>query len=150
MVVICGEKITRRNMQPAELLRLSYYVLEYIKATKFIPGKIETWVIILDLANVPLDQMPISALKSMMKALKLHYCCTLYRMFVVNSSSLISGIWRILQFFLESVTKKKISICSDDFRPLLLEVVSADQLEMRFGGRCADVTSGFEPTGDES
>ena len=135
-----------RNLQPQQLLRLAYYVLEYTARTRFVPGKVETWVIIMDLAGVPLNQMPISTMKLMMKSLKRHYCCTLFRMFVVNAASVVSGIWRIVQYFLEDVTRKKIRILSDDFQAQILETIAADQLERRFGGTCDDLTANFEPS----
>ena len=148
MIVLNGAKLMERNLQPPQMLRLAYYVLEYISNRLFVPGKVETWVIIMDLANVPLNQMPISTLKLMMKSLKRHYCCTLYRMFVVNASSVVTGIWRMVQYFLEDVTRKKIRICAEDFRAQVLEVVPREQLERRFGGEREDLVSGFQPQGD--
>ena len=148
VIVLNGAKLMERNLQPPQMLRLAYYVLEYISNRLFVPGKVETWVIIMDLANVPLNQMPISTLKLMMKSLKRHYCCTLYRMFVVNASSVVTGIWRMVQYFLEDVTRKKIRICAEDFRAQVLEVVPREQLERRFGGEREDLVSGFQPQGD--
>ena len=79
-----------------------------------------------------------------MKGLTKHYCCTLHRLYVVNASSLITGIWRVAQYFLEDVTRKKIVICGENFRTLIRETVAEDQLERRFGGLCEDVISGSD------
>jgi hypothetical protein len=148
VLILNGAKIIERDLQPAELLKLCYYVLEDIKRTLMCPGKVETWVIIIDLANVPLNQLPMSSFKNVMKGLTRHYCCTLHRLYVVNASSLITGIWRFVQYFLEDVTRKKIVICAENFRTLIRETVAEDQLERRFGGLCEDVVSGFRPGTD--
>ena len=150
VVIINGEKIAKRNVQPEELLRLSYFVLEYVRTRLLVPGKVETWLILLDLANVSLTQMPTSALESVMSALRHHYFCNLRRVFVLNASYFVSSVWWVVQYFLEEVTRRKIVFCGRDVGRELREVIPEWTLERRFGGKVDDLVSGFEPRGDLS
>lgn len=75
-----------------------------------------------------------------------HYPERLGRLVVINAPTMLAMAWKIIQTFLDDVTKAKISILSNpkDWKPLLLEYIDEDQIPQQYGGTAKD------PTPDEA
>ncbi len=71
-----------------------------------------------------------------------HHPERLGRLFLINAPTLLTGAWKIVQKFLDDVTKKKIQIFGGPktWLPALLEVVEADQIPLQYGGTAPDFT----------
>lgn len=64
-------------------------------------------------------------------------------MFVINAPSMLSFAWRIIQGFLDKVTKEKIHILSDqaEWKPLLMKYIDEDQIPQMYGGTAPNPSS---------
>jgi len=74
-----------------------------------ISGKVENWVVLIDLNNVGLSSLPISALKTIMVYLSSNYRSRMFVTYIANTPSSIYIPWSIVKSFLEEITIKKIS-----------------------------------------
>jgi len=63
---------------------------------------------------------------------------------VINAPSMLSFAWRIIQGFLDKVTKEKIHILSSDpveWKPVLLKYIDEDQIPQMYGGTAMNLTA---------
>lgn len=70
----------------------------------FLPGQVENWNIIYDLAGMGVTEIPTGVLKAILQKLSLNYGGRLYRLWIVNAPMTISFSWKIVSAFLDNVT----------------------------------------------
>ena len=109
------------------------------------PGKVETWDIIMDLADVPLKEIPMKPLKTMMKSLSVFYCCCLYKTYILNPAPIINTLWKMVQFFLDSQTRQKIRFVMGADKSELLQLIDPSQLEVKYGGTYPNLEAPYFP-----
>ena len=78
----------------------------------FIPGQVESWVVIYDLGGMGITEMPMNAIKEVTAKMSLNYGGRLHRMFTVNAPGTIWFGWKAISAFLDQVTVDKIKISS--------------------------------------
>jgi hypothetical protein len=106
---------------------------------------IETFVLVIDAAgwNMSLATSDAFAfIKGMATTDSDHYPERLGTMLIINAPSVLSFAWRIIQGFLDNVTKAKIHILSsnpDEWRPVLQRYIDIDQIPMKYGGTARDL-----------
>ena len=111
---------------------------------------IETFVLVIDAAGWSMKLATSDAftfIKGMATTDSDHYPERLGTMVVINAPSVLSFAWRIIQGFLDPVTKSKIRILPADpaqWKPVLLEYIDEYQIPRQYGGMAPD------PTGDEA
>lgn len=76
----------------------------------FLPGQVESWDIIYDLAGMGITEIPTGILKSIIQKLSAHYGGRLYKLWVVNAPMTVSISWKIVSTFMDAVTVNKIKI----------------------------------------
>ena len=118
------------------------YVLEYTINNLFLPGQVENWNIICDLANVSLFTLP-SDFKRIFDTLQCNYRCRLYVMYILNMSYFIVFLWNIIKTMLDSTTEKKLKILSDTSQ--IFTYINEEQIEKKFGGKAENVTEDYFP-----
>lgn len=94
----------------SEGLMACAFMLEYVKSQFFLPGQIENWIIVFDLSNLSLMNVPFKTLKAFLDCLQSQYRCTAAKIFVLNVSSAFAFLWNTIKGFLEEHTKKKLQI----------------------------------------
>lgn len=99
-----------------------------------VPGKIENWAIIIDLSHKSLMRIPMRELKKILEVLQNNYTCRMAYTFIVNAPSSLRFIWGLVSSFLDSQSVEKIRIHSEGNPGELLERVSPEQLEEKYGG----------------
>lgn len=82
----------------------SVYVHEEVIKKMFIPGQVESWVIIYDLGGMGITEMPMSAIKECTAKMSLNYGGRLNKMFTVNAPGTIWFAWKAVSAFLDPVT----------------------------------------------
>ncbi len=120
------------------------FVIEHIVHFMFVPGKIENWVLIIDLEGIGLRNAP-SQLKKTIDSFQNNYRARLAKMFVLNASFLIRTIWVIVEGFMDSVTRSKISMSTSNTHDELKELVLPEQLPEKYGGKSHIPESGWPP-----
>jgi len=67
-------------------------------------------------------------------------------MFIINAPSMLSFAWRIIQGFLDKVTKEKIHILSSnplEWKPVLLQHIDENQIPQMYGGTATNLTAEY-------
>jgi len=107
---------------------------------------IETFVLVVDAAGWNMKLATSDAftfIKGMAVTDSDHYPERLGTMFIINAPSMLSFAWRIIQGFLDSVTKDKIKILSsnpDEWQPVLQHYIDLDQIPVQYGGTAPNLT----------
>lgn len=119
--------------------------MTYITETMFIPGKIENWVIVLNLNKMGISSLPINAMKEIMGFLSSNFRSRLFVMYVINAPGAIVIPWNMAKSFLEENTVKKINISkSSDLKKLFLHS-NLSQIEKHNGGKADNVVDYWPP-----
>jgi CRAL/TRIO domain len=100
----------------------------------FIPGKIETWILIQDAKDVGITQIPVGLLKTLCERLSVYYTSRLETFFTINVPLTINALWSVVKLFLEPDTRKKVIIEKKKWEKLLTSAIPANTLEQKYGG----------------
>ena len=107
---------------------------------------LETFVLVVDAAGWSLKlatQDAFTFIKGMASTDSDHYPERLGTMLLINAPSVLSFAWRIIQTFLDDVTRAKIRIMGTDpkeWQPVLFELIDRDQVPRMYGGLAPDPT----------
>ena len=115
-----------------------------------VPGRIETWIIILDLEDVSLANIPMDKLKYFMQAVMRNFPTRMHRLVCVNTSWLMrTTFYTVVYPWLDDFIKKKIVMCGDydssDFEDFSKDYFDIRSLEKRFGGERPNLNSFKNP-----
>ncbi|CEL95337.1 unnamed protein product [Vitrella brassicaformis CCMP3155] len=124
---------------PDRFKRLTVFVFEWALRHAFVPGKVETCKVLVDLSNVPLRSIPIKVLKDMVSTLTKQYPFRLDKMFIVNAPKIVSTLWAMIKGLLTEVQQQKINFMKDHFQEDLLKEYHPSQLEQQYGGTLPDI-----------
>jgi hypothetical protein len=114
------------------------------KYTKQHNYNIETFLLVIDAAGWNLSLATSDAftfIKGMAVTDSAHYPERLGTLLVINAPSVLAMSWRIIQEFLDPVTKEKIQIFSTNrtkWLPVLQQYIDIDQIPIQYGGTLPD------------
>ena len=106
-----------------------------------IPGQVENWVAIIDVAEIGLFSL-INAMKKSFTFLADTYRSRMCVCYVVRIPASISFIWAVVKRFLDDDTVIKINFFDDQKVEPLLEYCNPSQLERKFGGTLENIAEG--------
>jgi hypothetical protein len=116
----------------------------------FLPGQIENWVVIADLANQGLASLPKNELQGMAKIMGSNYRSRMGRTWVLNTSWATSMFWKVISSFIDPETTEKIHLTSKATHPDLKEFFTQDQLLEKYGGTAKKPALNWPPCVPES
>ena len=88
-----------------QLNELAIFYFDWMVKNMLVPGKIETWLVILDLQDVGMTNIPVSRLKVFIKAIQASFPGRLYKLLVLNGNWLIRAFFATLYPFFDQYTK---------------------------------------------
>jgi hypothetical protein len=141
ILVFDVEKIIKANMTEDELIETQTYFFEYVIKNYLIPGQVENWIAIVDVAQTGLISL-ISSMKRSFTFLSDTYRMRMLVCYVVRIPTSISLIWTLVKQFLDEDTVRKINFFDDQTVEPLLEYCNPSQLERKFGGALEDIAEG--------
>jgi len=145
VIVVNQRRLINSQADLDLVLRVNYVVLNWIMENMIVPGKVETWSIIMDSTDVSTRQMEMSKLKKLANNLSNYYPCRLNKSYQVNTPSALYRLWQVLSMFLASDTKQKVVIMKDNFAEVLRNEIPPHYLEEKYGGDRPNLESGFFP-----
>ncbi|CAD8176178.1 unnamed protein product [Paramecium octaurelia] len=133
IIVLNAYKVNFNEMSLEQYLKGLTYFLQVVVNDMMVPGRVENWVILIDLDYKGMIGLQINALKQVMSYLQNNYRSRLYRMFIFNTTMMLNVTWNMAKLFLEEITQQKIIFVKGDVKQLF-QSVNQEQIEQRFGG----------------
>ena len=136
IIITQASLINSMDPQPSneDLVGMVFIVAEYIGKYMLKPGHVENMINIQDLGGQGIMGMPHSKIKSLLGVIAGQYKGKAARVFALNSPTSFSVLWQVVRYFIDPNTARKVQIISKNTCPELLELVSPNQLEQKYGG----------------
>ena len=125
-----------------EWLQATVYFMEYVVNNLLIPGQVENWVVITDFTGVSFFFLP-STVKKMMMLLQSNYRCRLGVSYMLNTSSIVRGLWKIAKAFLNEATVNKVQFLESSNKNDIFSNINEYQIEEKFGGKAPNTIPGM-------
>jgi len=120
------------------------YFLEYMLDNTLISGQVENWNLICDMANISVFGVP-KDFNTLMNVLQSNYRCRLFTMFIMNVSTGVWLIWKMIKNMLDPNTEKKIKVLAKNDFSEIYKHINREQVEEKFGGTARNVSSHYFP-----
>mmetsp|Transcript_60263 Transcript_60263/g.130078 ORF Transcript_60263/g.130078 Transcript_60263/m.130078 type:complete len:547 (-) Transcript_60263:233-1873(-) len=118
---------------PDRCLKLIAFCMEFALRFLFLPGRVESQVVVIDLKDVSMYGFPTSALKPVISLLGKHYVGRLYQMYVVNAPYLVTGLYSVVKPMLSDRQQNKIIFVSNP-KTLFPTLMALHHLYEAYGG----------------
>lgn len=145
IIVVNVRKIIDSKMDLEGLLRVNYFVLNWVIENMLVPGKVESWYIVQDLKDVGLSSIPGNMMKTMSERLSVYFSLMLSKCFTINVPLAIKAFWSMTKIFIDKDTRKKIFIQRKGWEKLLSKFITPENLERKYGGVQPDKETEFYP-----
>lgn len=139
IIVVNAARIVEMKLTSENLQQLTVYVTEYVKEHIFIPGKVENWVFLIDLANIGIFKLPLNSLKDLGNTLEKNYRTKLYRLYTVNAPWTLTVLYGVIKTFDKNI-QKKIMISKTNNVPEMFKHINKGQIEIKYGGTSPNIT----------
>jgi hypothetical protein len=132
----------RNNYTNEEWLQATVYFTDYIISNMLIPGQVEGWLLLVEMKDVSLLQIP-KDLLDIFNILQANFKARLNKIYLLNMSSIVSFFIGLIKSWLDVNTFKKIQFVKD--LKELLELINPRQLEKRYDGLAENIENDFYP-----
>jgi hypothetical protein len=132
----------KNNYTNEEWLQATVYFTEYIINNMLIPGQIEGWLLIVEMKDVSLLQIP-RDLINIFKILQTNYKCRLNKIYLLNMSSVVTFCAGLIKSWVGVNTFKKMQFVKDINE--IFETINPEQVENKFNGRAENRDIDFFP-----
>lgn len=123
------------------LIRMLVFCMEYLRRYMFIPGKIENIVVLVDLRNLGIADVPLKALKSIYSVLSHHYIVRVFKFYIVNMSYMLSSLVSVVKPILTDRQRQKLNFLKNVNE--CREFAALHHLEEDLGGTRPKITEFF-------
>lgn len=145
IIVIVQRRLFQKKIDPDVVIQAFMLLLKAVEDNMFIPGKIENWIIILDLKDSGITNFPLTYVRTLMEHKLNTYRGNLHSTYAVNAGLSVYIPWNILKHFLPENTRRKIMFTKSNIPEKLFESTSRNQIEQQFGGTLPDRMADFWP-----
>jgi hypothetical protein len=121
------------------------FTLQFIIENMLIPGQVESWVVITDLCNIGMRNLPLKDLKKLITCLQDNFRNRMHINYVVNAPTTFVFIWRMVKGMLEQNTVKKIRIMKQSVIDELTTHFNTGQYEINYGGKAPNAETFWPP-----
>lgn len=132
---VLAAQLKTKEVQMADMANAVMLTQEFMINNMFLPGQIENWVVIVNMAGQGLTDVPMSEIKGMAGILGSNYKSRMGRTWVINSSFAVSLIWKIIKKFIDAETAEKVHLTSNKTHPDLQEYFQPEHLKKMYGGQ---------------
>lgn len=121
------------------------FTLQFIIDNMLIPGQVESWVVITDLCNIGMRNLPLKDLKKLIGCLQDNFRNRMHINYVVNAPSTFVFIWRMIKGMMEQNTVKKIRIMKQSVIEEMETHFNPGQYERKYGGNAPNAEAFWPP-----
>ena len=130
----------------AEYRALICFLLEFMTKKMMLPGQVENWVVITDLAKRSLLDLPVTELKQLVKLLQDNFRCRMTVNYIVNAPSALTWLWGVVKVVIEEHTLKKLRILKSGLVEEMKSHFAPQQYEEKYGGTAPNAQLFWPPT----
>ena len=105
-------------------------------------GSVENLVTIVSQEGVSMWNMNITLMRSLIRVISNVVAGRARQMFILNTVSIFSMIFKVASNFLDENTINKLQVTTANTSPILQALIAPEQLEERFGGKAPDRKDG--------
>ena len=138
-------RVNMKELNLKNIIEGSNFFFDYIVRHMLLEGKIENWVVVMDMNKMGVMEMPYSVIKELNQHLQSNFRNRMFVLYLINAPSMISIPWKVCKGFLDESTVKKIHIQSDKDMSKLFTHTNKSQVESRFGGTAPNVIHFWPP-----
>lgn len=85
-----------------------------------LPGHVENWILVVDMKEVGITELPVSKLKGFLKAMQQRFRGRMYRVLAINSHWLLRAFWNMVISWMDAFIQQKIIVSGYDYKTTLL------------------------------
>ena len=117
-------KLKESSVDLQIIINANHYLLEFVKAEVLIPGRIETWNIIIDLEGQSSLKYPKSRLENIINEMTKFYPSRLNLMIMINAPKIVKFIMKTKSLFKSKSDSSIHLYAGEDYRELLFNYIS--------------------------
>lgn len=103
------------NVSVDRLVDLTNFLLEYTISNAMLPGKIESWIVILDLKDVGVTEIPRDRIQPLIHTLTQNFRGRLYRLFATDVGIMTRSLWKLARTFVDDFTSYKLNVYGGNY-----------------------------------
>lgn len=145
LIIINTSKIDLSASSLPQICDLVCFVLEFTVCNLMLPGHIENWIIITDLNNQSLSNLPFTEIKTIIKVLQDNFRCRMIVNYVLNAPRSLKMMWNVIKNFIEPHTVNKIQICTESEPSEIKNHFAMTQIEEKYGGKAPNAVRFWPP-----
>ena len=129
-----------------EMLNHIFFFNEWVINNLLVPGHVESWMTIIDFADVSLSDFPVKRLQELTNMMQRNFRGRMVKSFFINTHWLLQGLWKMLFTWLDEFVQQKITFVNDgETKDVLVKYMDEDIIEQKYGGKRPDITDDFFP-----
>jgi hypothetical protein len=145
LVVLDIAKVNLKMHSVDDYTYLLCFILTYIMDVMLVPGQVENWIVISDLAHKGVFGLPTGAIKRILTVLLENFRCRLAQNYILNAPSSMTFMWMIAKAVLDARTLAKCNVLGTNYSDRMLGHFAHHQIEQRYGGTAPNLTSFWPP-----
>lgn len=128
-----------------KLMQMCDFFLNYVITKAMVPGKVESWTCICDMANCGATQIPKNKIQGIVKSMSKNYRGRLFKFYATDVTFLVRTLWKFVHRFVDEFTNRKLLIFGDDYKPAVKKQIDLESLEEKYGGKLPNKVDNFFP-----
>ena len=146
ILILNVRRLIESNFETEIIATATAFFCDFVVKKLLIPGRIENWIMIIDLNDVGMTSLPVKKVKSIVGLTQQHFGGRLYRQFCINMSFMMRKSISVFLNFVDDITQQKISAHDDKtYKAVLQNLIPDAQLEYKYGGQKQKIESNFFP-----
>lgn len=146
LMILNVRKLIDGNYPIEAVQAASAFFCDFVVKKLLVPGRVENWVMIIDLNDVGMTSLPAKKVQAIVGLTQKHFGGRLFRQFIINMSFMMRKASSLFLNFVDEITQKKIFFHNDKtYKPDLAQLIQVECLEKKYGGRKPDIRQEFFP-----
>ena len=130
VIILNVRKIINGKFSEESLNAVAAFFFTFVEKKFLIPGRVENWIMIIDLNDVGMMNLPMKRIEAVGKMVQRHYAGRLFRQFVINMGFMLRKSSSLFLNFLDEASQLKINLHNDKtYKRELLKLIAPNNLE---------------------
>ena len=134
VVMINVRRLLEWDVSVEALIEGSSFFFDFIVKKLLLPGKVENWIIIIDLDNISLTKIPVKKVGAIITNGVRNFGARLFRNYNINASWTVRKSNQIFTAFIDDITKIKSQTFGDNYRDAIFQYIPKESIEVKYGG----------------